>query len=153
MDRAGRRAFASRQSLARPRPPHVAETQLPNPGESRPSRHLQTRPRARRRRRGPDRTLKNPATTGRFLLFSSLLLLPLVRASAFNDHAPFDISADMVEYVDADQSINAEGHAVVIQGTSTLKADWLRYERETQRFLARGHVFLTDQCTVLLRDT
>ena len=58
-----------------------------------------------------------------------------------NDHAPFDISGDMIEYVDADQSMTAEGHSIVVQGSSTLKADHLRYERESQRLFARGHVF------------
>jgi len=89
--------------------------------------------------------------TGCFcILISAFGVTP---ARAFNSHAPFDISADMIDYVDADQTMTAEGHAVVIQGTSTLKADHLRYDRADQRLYAQGHVLLDDNGSVLLGDT
>src|SRR4029077_13031270 len=47
----------------------------------------------------------------------------------------------------------AEGHAEVIQGSSSLKADSLRYERESQRLFARGHVVFNDKGSVMLGET
>jgi hypothetical protein len=59
----------------------------------------------------------------------------------------------MIEFVDADQSLTAEGHVTVVQGTSTLKADFLRYERTAKRLLAKGHVNLTEDGATLLGDS
>jgi hypothetical protein len=88
----------------------------------------------------------------RALALTGFLLLAATRLHAFNEHQPFDISADMIDYVDGDQSMTADGHVVVIQGTSTLKADHMRYERLDKRLLAQGHVLLDDNGGVMLGD-
>jgi hypothetical protein len=91
-----------------------------------------------------------PAFRAGFALLLSFIPSILL---AFNAKQPFDISADMIDYLDADQAISAEGHVVVIQGTSTLKADSMRYERANQRLLARGHVIATDKGATLIGES
>src|SRR4029077_3357789 len=81
------------------------------------------------------------------------ILLSSSHALAFNEHQPFDIAADMIDYTDADQTMTADGHVVVVQGTSTLKADHMRYERVEKRLYAQGHVLLNDNGSVMLGDT
>jgi lipopolysaccharide export system protein LptA len=84
-----------------------------------------------------------------FLLFS----FTCSSAHAFSDKQPFDISSDMIEYSDADQALTADGHTIVIQGSSTLKADSMRYERSTGRLFARGHVYLNDKGAILIGES
>jgi hypothetical protein len=59
----------------------------------------------------------------------------------------------MIEYVDANQSLTAEGHVVVVQTSSTLKADFMQYDRQSQRLFARGHVVMDDKGQVMLGET
>ncbi len=87
----------------------------------------------------------------RFLAFSFLTFIssPLL---AFDSKQPFDISADMIEYDDETLVLMAEGHVVVLQGSSTLHADHLRYDRQNKRLFARGSVLLRDQGAMLVGD-
>lgn len=70
-------------------------------------------------------------------------------AFAFNARQPFDISADLIHFVDASEQITAEGHVVVVQSSSTLSADFLRYDRGRQRLIARGNVILREKSGIL----
>ena len=88
-----------------------------------------------------------------FCIFYFAFLTHVPRLYAFNEHQPFDISADMIDYVDADQTMTADGHVVVVQGTDTLKADHMRYERVQKRLFAQGHVILNDNGSILLGET
>ncbi|MFA5974958.1 MAG: hypothetical protein WC859_02180 [Elusimicrobiota bacterium] len=80
------------------------------------------------------------------------LLSWCIPAFAFNAHQPFDISADLIDFVDASEQITAEGHVVVVQTSSTLSADFLRYDRVHQRLQARGHVILREKDSLLAGD-
>jgi lipopolysaccharide export system protein LptA len=73
-------------------------------------------------------------------------------ACAFNAHQPFDISADILDYVDDTQEITARGHVVIVQSSSTLNADVVRYDRRHRRLLARGRVILRENNNVMLGD-
>ncbi len=82
------------------------------------------------------------------LIVFSVVLRPGI-LQAFNAHHPFDISSDVLEYNDETQELTAEGHVVVLQGSSTLHADLVIYDRLHNRLLGRGNVFLRDQGSVL----
>lgn len=71
---------------------------------------------------------------------------------AFNTRQPFDIAGDSIEYIDESQVMMIEGHAQVIQDSSTLSADFLQYDRLKRRLLARGNVVLREKGEVLLGD-
>jgi hypothetical protein len=71
---------------------------------------------------------------------------------AFNAHQPFDITADILDYVDDTQEITARGHVVVVQSSSTLSADLVRYDRIHKRLVARGKVILRENNNVMLGD-
>jgi len=73
-------------------------------------------------------------------------------AFAFNAHKPFDISADMITYIDASQEMTAEGHVVVVQTSSTLTADYMRYDRAANHLEARGHVILHENGSLMAGD-
>src|SRR5437879_46342 len=81
--------------------------------------------------------------------FSFLLHRP---SEAFNAREPFDISSDVLEYNDHTQEITAEGHVVVVQTSSTLHADLVRYDRLHKRLVARGKVSLHEKNEILLGD-
>lgn len=84
---------------------------------------------------------------------TAICLLPLSTLWAFNAHQPFDISSDVLDYNDALQVMTAQGHAVVVQSSSTLSADYMRYERHPSHLVARGHVILHDKGSILLGET
>ena len=80
-----------------------------------------------------------------FTLF--LILLSFFEAHpvlAFSDKKPFDIAADAVDFIDDTKELIAEGHVVVIQGSSTLKADYLHFDRLNRRLLGRGNVIVRE---------
>src|SRR5436190_14498626 len=54
---------------------------------------------------------------------------------AFNAHQPFDISSDVLEYNDDTQELTAEGHATVVQSSSTLTAQLIRYDKLHKRLV------------------
>ncbi len=73
-------------------------------------------------------------------------------ALAFDAHQPFDISSDLLEYNDETQELTAEGHATVVQSSSTLTADLIRYDKLHKRLVARGNVVLREKGEILLGD-
>src|SRR5438552_2397571 len=78
----------------------------------------------------------------RLCLFAFFVSLPFTKGWAFNNKVPFDISADVIDYVDASQTMTADGHVVVVQASSTLTADHLVYDRLQQHLFGRGHVIV-----------
>jgi hypothetical protein len=88
---------------------------------------------------------------GIIALFVFVLLCPAL-SFAFNAHKPFDISADVITYIDASQEMTAEGHVVVVQGTSTLSADYLRYDSAGAHMEARGHVIAREKGALMAGD-
>jgi len=86
-----------------------------------------------------------------YLLALAFSLIPAL-SFAFNSHRPFDISADMIDYVDASQQMTAEGHVVVVQDSSTLSADYMVYDRTANHMEARGHVILRELDKVMVGD-
>lgn len=100
--------------------------------------------------------MKHGAEKTRSLLFS-LLVLGLLSfasrsASAFSDKLPFDISADIIDYIDANQKLHAEGHVVITQTSSTLTADYVTYDRANNHFAARGNVVLRENGEIVAGD-
>jgi len=89
---------------------------------------------------------------GTAVLLLSAILWAAGSAQAFNPHQPFDISADMIDFVDASQTMMAEGHVVLVQSTSTLHADYVEYDRDAGRMHARGNVILHDKGEVYFGD-
>src|SRR4051812_34824105 len=89
-----------------------------------------------------------------FSAAASLFLLAFCRlpASAFNNHQPFDISADIIDYVEDTQEITARGHVVIVQSSSTLHTDVARYDRRHKRLVARGKVVLREKEGVMMGD-
>ena len=71
---------------------------------------------------------------------------------AFNAHQPFDISADVLDFVDETQEVTARGHVVIVQSSSTLNADVVRYDRLHRRLIARGNVILRESEGVMIGD-
>ncbi len=90
----------------------------------------------------------------RYLLGAALLLsvLAKTRVFAFDAHRPFDIAADMIDFVDASQNMTAEGHVVVVQASATLHADYLQYDRQAGWMHARGNVILHENGSVFFGD-
>jgi len=89
------------------------------------------------------------------LSFFSISLFFLFLSSplrAFNQHQPFDISADLIDYLDASRELTAEGHVTVVQTSSTLTADYVRYDRAAERLYARGHVILREKDALMAGD-
>jgi lipopolysaccharide export system protein LptA len=89
------------------------------------------------------------------------LLVPAIAATlslfspnsdAFNPKEPIDVSADMIDYVDANQQITAEGNVHIVQSSSSLTADYIQLDRATQRLLAKGHVILREKGSILSGD-
>src|SRR5258706_621609 len=91
---------------------------------------------------------------GRPCLLFFLFLLILFPASllAFDAHQPFDISSDMLEYNDETQELTAEGHVVVVQSSSTLNADVVRYDKLHKHLIGRGNVILREKGGIMLGD-
>ncbi len=88
-----------------------------------------------------------------FFCFSFLVLAAFqTPLFAFDSHKPFDISSDMLEYDDGAQILTAEGHVVVVQGSSTLHADLVLYDRINKRMNARGNVVIRDKGGLLMGD-
>ena len=81
-----------------------------------------------------------------------MLLSHSAPVHAFNAHQPFDIAADVLDYVDDTQEITARGHVVIVQSSSTLNADLVRYDRIHKRLIARGEVVLREKEGVMLGD-
>ncbi len=89
----------------------------------------------------------------RKLFFLLAVFLLASRAWAFDAKQPFDVSADMIEYSDADQVITGEGHVVVVQKNSTLSADRILYDRLKKRIFAQGHVILNENQSIAIGET
>jgi lipopolysaccharide export system protein LptA len=85
------------------------------------------------------------------LLLAQITLL-LSISHAMNNKAPFDISADFLEYQEDEQHLVAEGHVTVIQGSATLTADQLDYYREQNEITARGNAILKEKGSMLIGD-
>ncbi len=86
------------------------------------------------------------------LLLGAIAFCAAAPVSAFDSHKPFDISADVIDYVDVGQEITAEGHVTVVQTSSTVTADFLRYDRTHQTMEARGNVIMRDHGTIFAGD-
>jgi lipopolysaccharide export system protein LptA len=84
-----------------------------------------------------------------FALLASVFSSPV---RAFNSHQPFDITSDVMDYVDATQEMTAQGHVVIVQSSSTLTADLVRYDRLHKHLIARGNVVLRENGGVMLGD-
>lgn len=85
----------------------------------------------------------SPRREHRLLLGLAIVLVPF-SAFSFSDKKPFDISADALEYIEDSDVLIAEGRVVVTQDSSTLKADYLLFDRKARRLTGRGNVFLRE---------
>jgi hypothetical protein len=85
-------------------------------------------------------------------LAMTALLLSATKAWAFNPHQPFDVSADMIDFVDANELITAEGHVTVVQTSSTLTADFVQLDRLHKQLHARGNVIIRDKGGLMAGD-
>jgi lipopolysaccharide assembly outer membrane protein LptD (OstA) len=96
------------------------------------------------------------------LLCAALLLLavglPLsARAQLFDsdesdDDAPFDITADSVEYETERGVYVARGNVVITQPGRSLTADWVTFSSETRQGVATGDVVFSEADDVLYAD-
>jgi hypothetical protein len=97
-----------------------------------------------------------PSNPGfRSIFYSTIfLLLCLVSrsATAFNSHKPFDFSSDSLEYDEATQDITAVGNVTVVQGSSTLQADRVLYNKTHKRLHGEGNVILRDKGSFLMGE-
>jgi lipopolysaccharide export system protein LptA len=81
-----------------------------------------------------------------FFLFLS------AHAYAFNQSKPFDIQADTLTVRQDLDDMIAEGHVRVVQTTSSLSADYLRYDRRAGTLEGEGHVILRDKQELMVGD-
>jgi len=93
-----------------------------------------------------------PRTIALLSAFGAAILFTTTRAYAFNSHQPFDISADVIDYLDASQEMTAEGHVIIVQTSTTLTADFMRYDRGQNRMQARGHVIMRELGKIMMGD-
>jgi hypothetical protein len=93
-----------------------------------------------------------PSKFGRFVLFA-LFFLRSNPVFAFSDKKPFDIAADAIEFIDDTKEMVAEGHVVVIQGSSTLKSDYLHFDRLNRRLVGHGNVILRENSGLLTGES
>lgn len=55
-------------------------------------------------------------------------------------NAPFELSADNMEYAEGSSTVILRGHVVIIQGEDKMEADYVSYNRETEDAYASGNV-------------
>jgi lipopolysaccharide assembly outer membrane protein LptD (OstA) len=100
----------------------------------------------------PLSSLMTCANSTRALIALALLALASSNATAFDSHQPFDVSADMIDYLDANQEITAEGHVNIVQSSSSLTADYVQLDRVRKRLIARGNVIIREKGGILAGD-
>ena len=89
-----------------------------------------------------------------FLAIAGTLLVGGARrVFAFSDKRPFDIAADAIDFIDETKEMVAEGHVVVIQDSSTLKADYLHFDRLNHRLIGHGNIILRENGGILTGDS
>ena len=76
----------------------------------------------------------------------------LVGADDRDSDAPFDITADTVEFESDRDLYIARGNVVITQPGRTLTADWVAFSSETRQGIATGNVVLTEAEDILYSD-
>lgn len=88
---------------------------------------------------------------GSFFVYICLLImlpLTLVYRYAWGEEAkpvPVEITADAMRYDQEEQTADAEGDVVVVQGSRKLKSDKLTYDKKHDTINAFGHVMFKDE--------
>ncbi len=76
----------------------------------------------------------------------------LVGADDRDSDAPFDITADTVEFESDRDLYIARGNVVITQPGRTLTADWVAFSSDTRQGVATGNVVLTEAEDILYSD-
>jgi len=66
--------------------------------------------------------------------------------------APFDITADSIEYETERNVYIARGNVLITQPGRSLTADWVTFSSETRQGVATGHVIFTEEEDILYAD-